>query len=212
MSARAAIFMDRDGTISEEVGYVNHLSRYRLLPKSLDAIRLANEAGFLTVVTTNQSGVARGYFSESLVNDVHARLSAWAEQAGARLDAIYYCPHHPKEGRPPFLADCDCRKPKPGMIRRAAREHGIDLSRSYVIGDSWVDMMAGRAAGIPGILVLTGYGRGLIEHQPHLLTVEPARIAEDLMEAVRWIVDQAGARPGSRARRAVPGGARRARR
>jgi D-glycero-D-manno-heptose 1,7-bisphosphate phosphatase len=194
--------MDRDGTISEEVGYVNHLSRYRLMPRSLEAIRLANQAGFLTVVTTNQSGVARGYFSESLVHDVHAQLSAWAERAGARLDAIYYCPHHPKEGAPPFRADCDCRKPKPGMILRAAGEHGIDLRRSYVVGDSWVDMAAGAAAGVPGVLVLTGYGRGLIEKQRHLLTVEPARVAEDLLDAVGWILEHSGARPAARARRA----------
>ena len=212
MSPRPAIFMDRDGTISEEVGYVNHLSRYRLLPRSLEAIRLANQAGFMTVVTTNQSGVARGYFSEDLVREVHAQLGAWAGSAGARLDAIYYCPHHPKEGPPPFRADCDCRKPKPGMILRAAREHGIDLQGSYVVGDSWVDMAAGAAAGVPGVLVLTGYGRGLVQHQRHLLTVEPARIAEDLLDAVGWILDRAGARPGTRARPAARQPARRMKR
>jgi D-glycero-D-manno-heptose 1,7-bisphosphate phosphatase len=180
--------MDRDGTISEEVGYVNHLSRYRLMPNSLEAIRLANDAGFKTIVTTNQSGVARGYFSESLVRDVHHRLRSLVEEGGARLDAIYYCPHHPKEGAPPFRAECDCRKPRPGMILRAAREHDIDLERSYVIGDSAVDLEAAGAAGVSGLLVLTGYGRGLVEHQRERIRVEPVRIAEDLLEAVRWIV------------------------
>ena len=190
---RRAIFMDRDGTISDEVGYVNHLSRYRLLPRSLQAIRLVNDSGFLAVVTTNQSGVARGYFSESLVEQVHERLLAWARDSGARLDAIYYCPHHPQEGDPPFRSDCDCRKPRPGMIRRAAREHDIDLSRSYVVGDTRADIEAGAAAGVPGILVLTGYGRGLVEHGRDTMRVEPLAIREDLLEAVRFILGREGA-------------------
>ena len=185
--------MDRDGTISEEVGYINHLSRYRLLPRSLQAIRLINDSGFLAIVTTNQSGVARGYFSESLVGQVHERLLAWARDGGARLDAIYYCPHHPHEGEPPFRADCDCRKPRPGMIRRAAREHDIDLARSYVVGDTRADIEAGAAAGVPGILVLTGYGRGLVEHGRATMRVEPLAVREDLLDAVRFILGREAA-------------------
>lgn len=197
---RRAIFLDRDGTISEEVGYVNHLSRYRLLPNSLEAIRRINQAGFLAIVTTNQSGVARGYFSEDLVRQVHDRLLAWVSEAGARLDAIYYCPHHPTEGRPPLRADCECRKPRPGMIRRAEREHGIDLARSYVVGDSRADLEAGAAAGVPGVLVQTGYGRGLVEHQKETLTVPPLHVAEDLLEAARFILErEAAAGPPGRA-------------
>jgi len=188
--SRAAIFLDRDGTICEEVGYVNHLSRSRLLPGSLEAIRLINQAGLLAVVTTNQSGVARGYFSEDLVEAVHAQLLSAVSSGGARLDAIYYCPHHPSEGSPPWRAACDCRKPKPGMILRAAREHGIDLAGSYVVGDSVVDIEAGAAAGLPGVLVLTGYGRGLIEHQKHRFKTEPAHAAEDLLGAVRFILSR----------------------
>jgi D-glycero-D-manno-heptose 1,7-bisphosphate phosphatase len=188
--SRAAIFMDRDGTISEEVGYVNHISRYRLLPRSLEAIRLINQAGLLAIVTTNQSGVARGYFGQDLVEAVHARLQSLAAGAGARLDAIYYCPHHPAEGSPPWRAACDCRKPKPGMILRAAREHGIDLEHSYVIGDSVVDIEAGAAAGVPGVLVLTGYGRGLLEHQKERFRTPPVHAAADLREAVLWILER----------------------
>jgi D-glycero-D-manno-heptose 1,7-bisphosphate phosphatase len=188
--SRPAVFMDRDGTISEEVGYVNHLSRYRLLPRSLEAIRLINEAGLMAIVTTNQSGVARGYFSQDLVEAVHARLLSLAAGAGTRLDAIYYCPHHPAEGSPPWRAACDCRKPKPGMILRAAREHGIDLERSYVVGDSVVDIEAGAAAGVRGVLVLTGYGRGLLEHQKERFRTPPAHTADDLLEAVRWILER----------------------
>jgi len=188
--SRAAIFLDRDGTICEEVGYVNHLSRSRLLPGSLEAIGLINQAGLLAVVTTNQSGVARGYFSEDLVEAVHAQLLSAVSSGGARLDAIYYCPHHPSEGSPPWRAACDCRKPKPGMILRAAREHGIDLAGSYVVGDSVVDIEAGAAAGLPGVLVLTGYGRGLLEHQKHRFKTEPAHAAEDLLGAVRFILSR----------------------
>jgi len=186
--SRAAVFLDRDGTICEEVGYVNHLSRSRLLPNSLEAIRLINQAGLLAVVTTNQSGVARGYFSQDLVEAVHAKLRASALEAGARLDGIYYCPHHPSEGTAPWRASCDCRKPLPGLIKRAAREHGIDLSRSYAVGDSVVDIDAAAAAGVPGVLVKTGYGRGLLEHQRHRFRTEPAYAAEDLLEAVGWIL------------------------
>jgi len=188
--SRAAIFLDRDGTICEEVGYVNHLSRSRLLPGSLEAIRLINQAGLLAVVTTNQSGVARGYFSEDLVEAVHAQLLSAVSSGGARLDAIYHCPHHPSEGSPPWRTACDCRKPKPGMILRAAREHGIDLAGSYVVGDSVVDIEAGAAAGLPGVLVLTGYGRGLLEHQKHRFKTEPAHAAEDLLGAVRFILSR----------------------
>jgi len=190
---RGAIIMDRDGTISEEVGYVNHLSRWRLLPRSLEAVRLVNQAGLLAIVTTNQSGVARGYFSQDLVEAVHGRLRLLAGESGARLDAIYYCPHHPSEGAPPWRSACDCRKPKPGMILRAAREHDIDLASSFVVGDSVVDIEAGHAAGVPGVLVLTGYGRGLVEHQKDRFRTPPAHTAEDLLAAVRWILERRAA-------------------
>jgi D-glycero-D-manno-heptose 1,7-bisphosphate phosphatase len=189
---RPAIFLDRDGTISEEVGYVNHLSRYRLLPHSLEAIRAINRAGRLAIVTTNQAGVARGYFDETLVHRVHDRLRQWVEEAGGRLDAIYYCPHHPDVGRPPYRAACDCRKPRPGMILRAAREHDIDLARSWVVGDGVADVEAGTAAGVPAVLVLTGYGRGLVEHQPERFTTRPAHTAEHVLDAVRWILGRDG--------------------
>jgi D-glycero-D-manno-heptose 1,7-bisphosphate phosphatase len=192
MSGRAAVFLDRDGTISEEVGYVNHLSRYRLMPRSAEAIRMLNEAGYLTFLTTNQSGVARGYFSDTLLHTVHEKLQRLLAAEGARLDGLYVCPHHPEEGQPPWRTRCDCRKPQPGMILRAAREHGLDLARSWAIGDSVVDIQAAAAAGVRGILVLTGYGRGLVEHQPQRFTVRPAHTAEDLVGAVRYILEQDG--------------------
>jgi D-glycero-D-manno-heptose 1,7-bisphosphate phosphatase len=152
---RRTIFMDRDGTLCEEVGYVNHISRCRMMPGSVEAVRMINRAGFLAIVATNQAGVARGYFEESLVEQVHSRIRAWIQEAGGHLDAFYYCPHHPHEGEAPYRADCDCRKPRPGMLRRAATEHGIDLATSYMIGDSLADIGAGAAAGVPTIHVLT---------------------------------------------------------
>ncbi len=187
---RRAVFLDRDGTVAEEVGYVNHVSRVRLLSGSAGAIRRLSGAGFLAVVVTNQSGVARDYFEEDLVRSANARLRELLQAEGAVVDAIYYCPHHPREGAPPYRLDCDCRKPRPGMLLRAAREHGIDLPRSYMIGDGVVDVAAGRAAGVTSILVLTGYGRGHLEHRKSRWTVQPDHIAEDLSAAADWILQR----------------------
>ena len=188
--SRRAIFMDRDGTISAEVGYVNHTERFRLLPRSVEAIERINASDFLSFVITNQSGVARGLFDEALVEKVHGILLRSLEERGARLDGIYFCPHHPGEGSAPFRRECDCRKPRPGMIRRAAREHDLDLSGSYVIGDSVLDIETARNAGATGVLVLTGYGKGDLEFRMKQRGVEPAYVAADLLEAVDWILDR----------------------
>src|SRR5262245_62022539 len=164
---RRAIIMDRDGTVCDEVGYVNHVERIRLLPRSAAAIRRANEAGYQTVVVTNQAGVARGYFDEALVDEVHDRVRHMPAEDGARLDRLYYCPHHPELGAEGYRLVCGCRKPKPGMLLRARDDMGIDLAASYMIGDSVRDVEAGHRAGCTPILVRTGYGRGEWEHQPH---------------------------------------------
>jgi D-glycero-D-manno-heptose 1,7-bisphosphate phosphatase len=185
---RKAIFMDRDGTLCEEVGYVNHVDRIRLLPRSAEAVRRANAAGFQTVVVTNQAGVARGYFEEWLIDEVHDRVRHLLADAQARLDGIYYCSHHPSAGAPPYRKDCDCRKPKPGMLLRARDEMGIDLASSYMVGDTIKDITAGSAAGATPILVLTGYGKGELEYQSHAWTVRPAYVAQDLLDAVTWIL------------------------
>lgn len=187
---RRAIFMDRDGTVCEEVGYVNHVSRLRLLPRSAEAIRLANDAGFQTVVVTNQAGVARGYFTEDLIEEAHDRMRQMLGAAGARVDGIYYCPHHPEVGDPRYRKECDCRKPRPGMFLRARDEMGIDLEASYVVGDSTRDIQAGERIGATTVLVLTGYGRGELEHQSVGWKVHPHRACEDLLDAVRWILER----------------------
>jgi D-glycero-D-manno-heptose 1,7-bisphosphate phosphatase len=185
---RRAIFMDRDGTLCDEVGYVNHIDRVRLLPRSAAAVRKANDAGYQTVVVTNQAGVARGYFSESLVDLVHDRIRGMLAESGARLDGIYYCPHHPEVGAPAYRKACDCRKPRPGLLLRARDEMGIDLPSSYMIGDSVRDIEAGRSVSATTILVLTGYGRGELEYQSHAWPARPDHVAEDLMDAVDWIL------------------------
>ncbi|HVF43603.1 MAG TPA: HAD family hydrolase [Pyrinomonadaceae bacterium] len=193
---RRAVFIDRDGTISEEVGYVNHPSRYRVFPFAPEAIRLLNEAGWLAVLVTNQAGVARGYFKEDVISAVHDLLARELERGGARLDAVYYCPHHPSVGEPPYRSDCDCRKPRPGLITRAAAEHDIDLAGSWMVGDRYGDTELARNAGTRAALVLTGYGRGEFEYQRGAWRHEPDLVAENLLEAVREILrTDAASRP-----------------
>lgn len=187
---RPAVFLDRDGTISHEVGYVNHLSRFELFPWTAEALRRLRAAGYLTVVVTNQSGVARGYSSEDLVREVHEKLQQELAAAGTRLDGIYYCPHHPSEGQPPYRQECDCRKPKPGMLYRAAQELAIDLSRSLLVSDKYEDVAMAQGLGLRGVLVLTGYGRGEYEYRRHLWPRPPDVVAENLLEAVGSILDR----------------------
>jgi D-glycero-D-manno-heptose 1,7-bisphosphate phosphatase len=186
--------MDRDGTVCDEVGYVNHVDRIRLLPRSAAAIRAANDAGFQTVVVTNQAGVARGYFAESLVDEVHDRVRELLAAEGARLDGIYYCPHHPDVGAPPYRKACACRKPLPGMLERARDEMGIDLASSYMVGDSVKDMEAGHRAGTTNVLVLTGYGKGELAHQSDGWRIKPDHVADDLEDAVSWILAREASR------------------
>jgi D-glycero-D-manno-heptose 1,7-bisphosphate phosphatase len=183
-----AVFIDRDGTISEEVGYINHPSRFRVFPYAADAVRLLNESGWLAIVVTNQAGVARGYFSEEMIHAVHDQMKRDLESAGARLDAIYYCAHHPSVGEPPYRLDCDCRKPKPGLIRRAAEEFDIDLAQSWMVGDRYGDIELARNAGVSSAFVLSGYGRGEWEQQRATWQHEPDLVSENLSEAVQAII------------------------
>lgn len=185
---RPAVFLDRDGTINEQMGYVNHLSRFVLLPRVGEAIRLLNERGIPVVVTTNQSGLARGYFPESLLTAVHAKMTEELAAAGAKLDGIYVCPHHPEAKEERYRLACSCRKPKTGLLAQAAAELDLDLAKSYVVGDRWSDLKAAAACGAKGVLVLTGYGRGDREYIGPGQTVQPHWVAEDLYDAVGWIL------------------------
>ena len=189
-TGRPAVLLDRDGTINEQMGYVNHLSRFHLLPGAARAIRGLNEAGLAVVVVTNQSGLARGYFPESLLEAVHAEMYRLLAQEGARLDGLYVCPHHPEAREERFRLDCNCRKPRTGLLERAAAELGLDLGRSYMVGDRWSDLRCGAAVGATTVLVLTGYGRGDAAYVGPGQSVQPDHVAEDLEAAARWILDR----------------------
>ena len=174
-----AVFLDRDGTINEDVGYLDSPERLKLLPSAAEAIRQLKEHRLKAVVLTNQSGVARGYYSVETLKAIHHRLEQLLTEQGARLDGIYYCTHHPDD-------DCDCRKPSLGMVETACRELSIDLSRSYMIGDKITDLQLARNAGAKGILVLTGYGKDQITGLDPSL---PDFVARDLFEAVQWVIE-----------------------
>lgn len=180
---RAAVFLDRDGTICEEVGYLNHVSRFRMFPFVGAALRRLNEAGYPVIVVSNQSGVARGYFPESLVQQVNHAMIQQLSEAGARVDAVYYCAHASSE-------NCSCRKPRPGMLERAVREHGIDLHRSFVVGDRHGDIELAHNGKARGVLVRTGYGEGELAWHAEEWPAPPDFVADDLAQAVDWILRQ----------------------
>jgi D-glycero-D-manno-heptose 1,7-bisphosphate phosphatase len=185
-TGRPAVFMDRDGCLIEEAGYINHPSRVRMLPRSSAAVARLNRAGIAAVMATNQAGIARDYFSKETLDAVNAEVERQLGGQGARLDALYVCTHHPTAGQPPFRLECECRKPKPGLLLRAAAEMCLDLSRSVMIGDKPSDIGAGHAAGLATVLVLTGYGRGEWEYRRQEWTLKPDHVAEDLFDAVEW--------------------------
>ena len=186
---KSAVFIDRDGTLSEEVGYLNHPSRFHLFPYSSAAIKLLNDNGWLSIVVTNQAGVARGYFSEEIILEIHDRLARELEKEGAKVDGIYYCAHHPSVGKPPYRMDCDCRKPKPGLIQRAGADFEIDLATSWMIGDRYSDIELARNAGLRSAFVLSGYGLGEWEYQRAGWKHEPDLVSKNLFDAVKSIVD-----------------------
>ena len=157
--SRRAVFIDRDGTLIEEAGYLSSLDRLEFFPYTVDAVRQLNRAGFTLVVITNQAGIARGIVKEDFVTAAHRHISDRMEAGGARIDAYYHCPHHPDGIVESLRIACECRKPQPGLIRRAAKDLAIDLAGSFTIGDRWHDIQAGRTAGTRTVLVRTGYGR-----------------------------------------------------
>jgi D-glycero-D-manno-heptose 1,7-bisphosphate phosphatase len=197
------VFLDRDGTLSEEVGYINHLDRLQLYPWSAEAIGKLNRADRPVIVVTNQSGVARGYFTEELVHQVHQKIALELAAHGAKLDAIYYCPHHPTAPLEPYRVNCRCRKPLTGMVEEAAKRFHIDLGSSYVVGDSYRDMQLGFHAGAHTILVMTGYGRGEYEHQRHRWPRLPDWIVENLLEAVDIILGESAHPPAGTRRNSL---------
>jgi histidinol-phosphate phosphatase family protein len=183
MDLRGGVFLDRDGTIIQEMGYLSDLAAIELIPGAAQAISLINHLGLWAVVVSNQSGVARGYFPADTVEAINGQVRLLLARRGAKLDGMYYCPHHPAD-------ECACRKPEPGMLKMAAEELFIDLPLSYLTGDKAADIRAIHRVGGKGILVLTGYGRKELEDWQG---DPPDFVAQDLLEAASWILLQEGA-------------------
>jgi D-glycero-D-manno-heptose 1,7-bisphosphate phosphatase len=179
---RIGVFLDRDGTIIEEKGYLSDPEDVELIPGAARAIRLLNHLGLRTVVVSNQSGVARGYFPLSVVEEINERVRLLLGEGGASLDGMYYCPHHPDDW-------CTCRKPEPGMLLQAAGELGIDLPRSYMVGDMASDVETIHRLGGKGIVVFTGYGKEELESWQG---DPPDFVVQDLLAASYWILLQEG--------------------
>lgn len=183
---RRAVFLDRDGTLVEEAGYLDRLERLVFFPYSVDAVRMLNRAGLAVVIVTNQAGIARGIFKETFVAEAHRHITERLTAGGARIDAFYYCPHHPEAVIETYRQACDCRKPQPGLLKRAAADLDLALDQSFVVGDRWHDLEAGQRVGARGVLVRTGYGK-TEEAAPHPRVV-PSAIVNNVMEAVSWIL------------------------
>lgn len=191
MSGNPAVFLDRDGCVNVEDDHIRSIEQFRLYPDTLESIRKLNRAGFLIVIITNQSGVARGYMTEELVGQVHKLMLTWFDEADVRIDAVEYCPHHPDGAVDKYSIKCDCRKPAPGMLKRAAARLDIDFSRSYVVGDKISDIELGPVTGAKAIMVKTGFGEreaGKIRNSDHLA---PDFIADGIKDAVDWILADA---------------------
>ena len=184
--SRPAVFLDRDGTLVEEAGYLDRLERLVFFPYGVDAVRLLNHASLAVVIVTNQAGIARGIVKESFVAEAHRHITERLAAGGARVEGFYYCPHHPEAVIEQYRKSCDCRKPQPGLLHRAARDLDLALDRSFVVGDRWHDLEAGARVGARGVLVRTGYGK--TEEAAPQPRVSPAAIVDNLIEAVSWIL------------------------
>lgn len=182
-----AIFLDRDGTLNVDVGYLHRMDQLELFPWTADALRLLKRAGFLLVVVTNQAGIARGMIAPEFIPAAHAEMRRRLQRGGADLDALYFCPHHPDGTVKELAIECRCRKPAPGMIEDAVRDLRIDVSRSWVIGDKWLDVQLGHAAGARSILVRTGWGREQEERRPAGQRVEA--ICDNLIAATGRVLE-----------------------
>ena len=182
-----AVFLDRDGVITKEPPhYAHRIDQLELIPKSAEAIKGLNESGFKIIVISNQSGVARGYYQEKDLKIYNNEMKRQLEEKGAHIDAIYYCPHHPEATIKEYRIDCDCRKPKPGMLKRAEKDLDLDLKCSFLIGDKVSDIEAGYRAGYKTILVLTGQDNGELK-KISKMDIKPNYISKDLYTAIQII-------------------------
>jgi len=183
-----AVFLDRDGTLIEEVDYLRRPDQVRLFPWTIDAVRALNRAGARAILVTNQSGVARGLFDEPMVHAVHERLADLLRAGGAYLDAYYYCPHHPDGCVREYARACDCRKPRRGLVDRAVDAFAIDPAQSFTVGDRWLDVALARTVGGRGVLVRTGYGAD--EARRPVPDVVADAVADNLAGAASWILER----------------------
>lgn len=187
-TCRRAVFLDRDGTINLEKDYLHRVEDFAFVPGAPEAIRRLREAGFLVLVVTNQSGVARGYFGMEEVEALHRHLQRELERFGTAVDGFYVCPHHPTEGQGEYRRRCDCRKGEPGLLLQAAAEHRVDLDASFMVGDKAADVLAGERAGCRSILVLSGHGALEVAK----LVGREVSVCADLAEAADFILREAG--------------------
>ena len=187
--SQPAVFLDRDGTMIHEVQFLRSFEDLTWFPSTIDAIRLLNRAGFVVCVTTNQSGVGRGLYSEDDVRLIHTRMADALSAARARVDAWFYCPHHPDATVVTLRQVCECRKPRPGMIQSASSQFAIDVSRSFVVGDRLSDVDLAASAGARGILVRTGYGENTIRENGGRAP-GAAFVADNLMQATAWMIGE----------------------
>lgn len=190
---KPAIFLDRDGTLNVDVGYLHRLEQLELFPWTGDALRLLKRAGYLLVIVTNQAGIARGLIQPAFVEIAHAEMRRRLQAAGTDLDALYFCPHHPGGSVPSLAVECRCRKPSPGMIEDAVADLGIDPKRSWVIGDKWLDVQLGQAVGARSILVRTGWGAQQEQERPAGQEVDA--VCDNLIHAVSVILASGGGTP-----------------
>jgi D-glycero-D-manno-heptose 1,7-bisphosphate phosphatase len=194
---KPAVFLDRDGTINVEAGYIHDLANMHLMPGAAAAIKRLNDMGVPAILATNQSGPARGYYPESWVLTLNGHVASLLEAEGARLDDMFYCPHLPDGTVPEYTMDCRCRKPETGMLEDAAAKHGLDLGVSYMIGDKATDVEVGQRAGCRTVLLRSGFGERVISGE-YQWQVEPDFVADTLVEAIDWVVADLAARPATR--------------
>lgn len=178
-----AVFLDRDGVVNREVNYLKDINQLRLLPNAATAVKKLNIAGYLTIIVANQAVVARGLISEEKLEKIHAELLRRIKRKGGKIDAIYYCPHHPNANMKGYRIDCEDRKPNTGLIKKAVKKFGIDLRKSYLVGDQTRDVQTAKNAGIKSILVRTGYAGG-----DRIYNVKPDYIADNLLDASEHIL------------------------
>ena len=183
-----AVFLDRDGTIIEDPGYVTSPQQVKFIPGSVAAVKMLNDSGYKVLIISNQAGVARGLLGEDMLQTIDKTIQRAILNGGGRIDGSYYCPHHPEHGVYPYKQICECRKPHTGLIKKAVKDHNVDLAAAFMVGVKATDVETGRRAGLKSVLILTGHGAK--ERQE--LRMNPDYVADNLLGAAKWILNQGG--------------------